>query len=305
MWPFYILLIVAIVTVVVVVWDDWRGKRIDSEPDDDDVARAVARSMKDWSVPEDEDAGDDEESEDEDEDDEEGEDDSEDEDGDDEDEDGDDEEEDEDDSDAEDGDDDEDAEEEEALETRLLHLESVSVGDRGRLKVYYLGDYYPLRFGSHLNRGGASGAVLRLKDASDDGVRYFAKMLHQLLSDDDVVIAMPGHQAGAAPASGGLRQLIQELQGPDDLSDLLVRTVDVPSSKMARSSGKARPSKALHAQTLRIIDPRAVRGRTVLLLDDVLTTGATMIAASDVLRAAGVGQVVCLALTRTVKARTA
>jgi hypothetical protein len=298
MWPFYILLIVAIVTVVVVVWDDWRGKRIDSEPDDDDIARAVARSMKDWSVPEDEDASDDEESEDEDEDDEEDEDDSEDEDGDDEEEDG-------DDSEAEDGDDDADAEEEEALETRLLHLESVSVGDRGRLKVYYLGDYYPLRFGSHLNRGGASGAVLRLKDASDDGVRYFAKLLHPLLSDDDLVIAMPGHQAGAAPASGGLRQLIQELQGPEDLSDLLVRTVDVPSSKMARSAGKARPSNALHAQTLRVIDPRAVRGRTVLLLDDVLTTGATMIAASDVLRAAGVGQVVCLALTRTVKARTA
>ena len=121
MWPFYILLIVAIVTVAVVVWDDCRGKRTDSEPDEYDVARPVTRSTQSWSVPTEDDEDDDDGDEVEDED----EDDSENEDGDDED--------DEDDIENEDGDDEDDDEDEDqsAAKKRQQYLQLTGCSDGG------------------------------------------------------------------------------------------------------------------------------------------------------------------------------
>jgi acyl carrier protein len=190
---------------------------------------------------------------------------------------------------------------EESLEARLEFFPAVEFrsADGHALRVHYVADYFPARFGKSKHRTGASGAVLSLKSGETAGVRYFAQQLASCISSGDAAIAVPGHTAG--PARGGLRALIAALHEVDDLSNCLVRTAGVPSSKMARSEGYARPTEALHLQTLAAASPDRIRGRTILLMDDVLTTGATLSAAATVLRRAGAAQVCCLALTRTVR----
>jgi acyl carrier protein len=189
----------------------------------------------------------------------------------------------------------------ESLEDRLQRFPSVDLrsADGHAVRVHFVGEYFPKRFGRSKHRAGASRAVLSLKSEETAGVRYFERKLRDCIAPGDAVIAVPGHTAGAA--SGGLRDLIAELDGLDDLSDCLVRTADVPSSHMARSEGYARPTEALHRETLAVVSPGRIRGRTILLMDDVLTTGATLCAAASVLRRAGAAQVCCLALTRTVR----
>ena len=174
------------------------------------------------------------------------------------------------------------------------------MNDGAKLRVYYLDVYFPKRFAesrSHLS----SLRILELKQGDSDAVRHFSDMLAPRLAMKQpvpAIIAMPGHERGAAAPNSGLRQIIDRIDGAVDLSDCLMRTTEVPKSASA-APGMRRDAKA-QIETMDVRKPELLAGKHVILLDDVITRGETMRAARYLLlKHAKPASLTCLSLTRT------
>jgi phosphoribosylpyrophosphate synthetase len=166
------------------------------------------------------------------------------------------------------------------------------------LSVYYLGSYWPTRYGYRAKQEN-SVQLLALKNGDANAARYFAAKLSAVLVDAPRrnIVAMPSHGVGCAPANRGLRLIISMVPGVIDLSGCLTRHKAVPKSSKARSG--QRPTRETHIGSMRIVDAARINGQDILLLDDVVTLGASMSAAWAYLDSAGAKSVTCLALTKT------
>ena len=174
------------------------------------------------------------------------------------------------------------------------------LSDGAKLRVYYLDVYFPRRFAesrTHLS----SLRILELKQGDSDAVRHFGDMLAPRLAKKQpvpAIIAMPGHERGAAAPNSGLRQIIDRIDGALDLSDCMMRTTEVPKSAGA-APGMRRDAKA-QIETMAIRKPELLAGKHVILMDDVITRGETMRAARYLLvKHTKPASLTCLSLTRT------
>jgi len=174
------------------------------------------------------------------------------------------------------------------------------LSDGKKLRVYYLDVYFPKRFPesrSHM----PTLHILELKRGDSDAVRYFGDLLVPRLAKKQpvpAIIAIPGHERGAAAPNSGLRQIIDRIDGAADLSDCMMRTTEVSKSAGA-GPGMRRDAKA-QIETMALSEPELLAGRHVILMDDVITRGETMRAARYLLvKHAKPASLTCLSLTRT------
>jgi hypothetical protein len=174
------------------------------------------------------------------------------------------------------------------------------LSDGAKLRVYYLDVYFPKRFAesrTHLS----TLRIGELKNGHSDAVRHFSDMLIPRLAKKQpipTIVAIPGHKPGAAAPNSGLRQIIDRIDGAVDLSDCLMRTVEVPKSAGA-APGMRLDAKA-HIETMDVRNPALLAGKHVILMDDVITKGETMRAARYLLvKHTKPASLTCLSLTRT------
>ena len=185
--------------------------------------------------------------------------------------------------------------------------------------IHAFGDYYPRRnVTEHLNSPW-SRAVIMAKRRYEGVCQVFGRMiaahLRQLLNDGHRwtvthVPTEPGQDQGWLFA--GLDQcatemlatcIWKELSRDLDVSieALLVQTrVKVKKQHQCQDTAERLVNvRALYA----LADGKRVDGHRVLLVDDVMTSGATMNECARVLRIGGAGEIIGVALARTVRLR--
>jgi hypothetical protein len=120
--------------------------------------------------------------------------------------------------------------------------------------------------------------------------------LDPLLAEGVAIAVVPAHAAYVVDTPiRALARLLAASRGRVDATGCLERHLGIRQILFGGPS-----TRALHHQTIHVLNPEIVRGKPVLLLDDIAKSGASLMACRELLLEAGAGAVQALALARVV-----
>ena len=184
--------------------------------------------------------------------------------------------------------------------------------------VHAFGDYYPRRNAVEHQNSTWSKAVILAKRKHETIIARFGQIIAEHLSD----ILVPGNDYIITPVPGTpdrQRHLFRSLDRPatEILADCIrkklrgVITVRMTNLLTQRRSKKKSQHQCLNMaeRVENVRDLYVVRGGVklagegIVLVDDIITSGATMAACAQALKKARAGEVIGIALARTVRFR--
>ena len=170
------------------------------------------------------------------------------------------------------------------------------------LKIYYLTRYIPSRFAKEDKE---SKLILELKNKEPKAVTYFYNKYvdfiekNKIYGENFVIAVVPSHSEALRNTNGTAiiaHKLIDKFNYINGI-DIIIRAETTP--KKSYSINRLSLEDDIKTLTIKFrnID---LNKKKVILLDDVVTTGNSLKAASYLLYNAGVKQVICIAIGRTV-----
>ena len=168
---------------------------------------------------------------------------------------------------------------------------------RDKSNIFYLYLYNPCYGGANPYFDEKSKLILDVKNREQEAIHYFTGKLMDCLSEtfEFTVCVMPSSRKGTRPS--GIRTIAGSLccSRIIDGTDCILRTENVPKKHL----GGKRDVEA-EIGSLCVRNENKIRSKTILLLDDVTTSGATFEAGTYLLKKAGAGDVIALALSKTI-----
>lgn len=142
-----------------------------------------------------------------------------------------------------------------------------------------------------------SGKLLDLKEGKERGLNYCLKILLENIKANTplAIAAIPSSDATKVRSS--VQQLVSRFAkdyGALDVFDLLKRTATI--QKLANGGDR---SMQVHLDSLIVQNVQRVGNRVVILIDDIVTSGNSLAAGHQLLTAAGVQNVICVAMGQT------
>jgi ComF family protein len=140
---------------------------------------------------------------------------------------------------------------------------------------------YSIKYGNNTDLAQRLGALLY----------YDIKRKSDILSDTDIIIAVPMHRdrlnmRGYNQAERIAYGLSSE-SGIEKRDDILIKTAATADQIGLKKSEREKNLK----ESFEVADPKYIKNKNILLIDDVLTTGATIDACSGVLKKHGANKV--------------
>lgn len=138
-------------------------------------------------------------------------------------------------------------------------------------------------------------SVMDVKAGKIKALRHFFDLLHRDVDQGVTICYVPS--SNPANINTGIKRIAYELcrYGRIDATSCLQRHTEIQSAKMGGDR-----SKAVHYNSVRVVNRNLVQNRDVLLLDDVTTTNNSLLACKELLLRHGGARVVqCVALGQT------
>ncbi len=172
-----------------------------------------------------------------------------------------------------------------------------SAGTAGKLLRETRGAYTtaPLQPGRMRQNLGWTALIDALNNERKWSLKRLFALLDPMLAPDIAIAVVPTHIA--YQAFWPLRTLARNLaeQGRMDATSCLVR-----SQSIRRITFGGPSTRALHRQTIQLVNAPLVAGRPVLLLDDITKSGASLTTCREMLYEAGAAVVQAIALGRVI-----